>query len=203
MNSIKSYLLSKSSMYKLSQQLLNKGNLYKYYVSNYISSNVKILDIGCGTADILDYLPYEVSYTGIDHNQKYIDFARNRYKNLGKFFKVDVNDNMEDIVLENNFDIVMANGVLHHLDDREANKLLEFAKSKLKNSGVFISFDGCYLSEQNFISRLLLQNDRGEFVRYENEYIDLIKHHFDKISVELKEDLLRVPYTLIFIRATK
>jgi SAM-dependent methyltransferase len=44
-----------------------------------------ILDIGCGPADILKYLP-DVRYIGFDISQSYINAAVRRYKDRGTFF---------------------------------------------------------------------------------------------------------------------
>lgn len=38
-------------------------------------AGMKILDVGCGPANVLSYLP-AVDYTGIDLNEKHIAYAR-------------------------------------------------------------------------------------------------------------------------------
>lgn len=46
----------------------------------------KILDVGCRTADILMYLPKDIVYYGFDLSREYINSAKNKYGNRGKFF---------------------------------------------------------------------------------------------------------------------
>src|SRR6266566_1436524 len=73
----------------------------------------RILDIGCGPGDILDSLP-PVDYYGFDLNDAYIRFARRKYSGRGKFYCLAV----ENSFLPgepHSFDIVIANGILHHL----------------------------------------------------------------------------------------
>jgi len=77
------------------------------YIDKYVKpkDGDKILDIGCGTADILEYLP-NVEYLGFDMNNRYIQFALQKYGNRGKFFCKKVNlDVLDNKVL---FDIIMA-----------------------------------------------------------------------------------------------
>ena len=38
-----------------------------------------ILDVGCGTAQILRYLPEGIEYLGFDQNARYLECARNRF----------------------------------------------------------------------------------------------------------------------------
>src|SRR4051812_8411301 len=45
----------------------------------------RLLDVGCGVGDLLDYLPATVRYYGYDHNENYIDQARRRYGDRGVF----------------------------------------------------------------------------------------------------------------------
>lgn len=44
----------------------------------------RILDIGCGTGDVLHSLPH-VQYVGFDINEKYIATAKRRFKGRGEF----------------------------------------------------------------------------------------------------------------------
>ncbi len=45
---------------------------------------MKMLDVGCGPASILAYLP-PLDYTGIDLNEKHIAYARRLYGDRGRF----------------------------------------------------------------------------------------------------------------------
>ena len=50
---------------------------------------MKVLDVGCGPANILAYLP-PVDYTGVDLNEKHIAYAREAYGDRGRFIVGDV-----------------------------------------------------------------------------------------------------------------
>ena len=152
----------------------------------------RILDIGCGTGDILESLP-RVEYLGFDMNKKYIDFAMKRYGDKGKFFcdKVTKKTVKDGGV----FDIVVASNVLHHLNNEEAIELFELAKFALKGNGALITVDPCYTESQSPIARFLFSNDRGKYVRTLKGYRDIGEQVFNNINAVIRQGLLRIPYT--------
>ena len=70
-------ILSHPLVYSTLQSLMGAHSSRKSFVGNYVKPfpGMRILDIGCGPADILAYLP-QVSYSGFDISQDYIDQAR-------------------------------------------------------------------------------------------------------------------------------
>jgi SAM-dependent methyltransferase len=156
----------------------------------------RVLDLGCGPADILSVLP-ECDYVGVDVEPRYIESARARYGGRGTFRCLSV----EDFVVEapKSFDLVMANGVLHHLDDRQAGTMLGLAAAAMKDDGRTVTLDGCYADGQSIIARTLLRLDRGKFVRERPGYLHLAHPHFAHVQSEIRHDLLSVPYTLLIM----
>jgi len=69
----------------------------------------KVIDIGCGSAEVLRYLP-DVDYIGIDINPDYIAFARRTYGNKGTFLVGDTQFFRGDPRFKD-ADIVMAFGL--------------------------------------------------------------------------------------------
>ena len=63
-----------------------QSEIYNILIKNYLRPSIgdRILDIGCGPADLLSYLP-QVEYIGFDANSKYISDAKRRYGNQGTF----------------------------------------------------------------------------------------------------------------------
>ena len=174
------------------------GRFREIYVQRYVRPQPqdRILDIGCGTGDILKYLP-PVSYLGIDLDKRYIDAARKRFGSLGEF---QCESATETVLREpKSFDIVMANGVLHHLNDDEVVAVLSLARSALKPSGHLTTHDPAFVPGQSRIARLLLNLDRGRFVRSHDRYVELARKVFTDIDAEVCHDLLRLPYTHLFM----
>lgn len=129
-----------------------------------------VLDIGCGPADILEFLP-EVDYWGFDISQKYIQYASERHPHKGHFYCKLLR--MEDLEQLPKFDVVIASGVLHHMDNDTAKTLFQLAHAALRPGARLVTVDPCWSKGQHPIARLLIACDRGQNVRTEKEYDDL------------------------------
>jgi 2-polyprenyl-3-methyl-5-hydroxy-6-metoxy-1,4-benzoquinol methylase len=152
----------------------------------------RILDIGCGPANILEDLP-DVEYLGLDIDNKYIDSAIKRFGTRGKFVCMKVSGGA--IKESSAFDIVLAKGVVHHLDDDEAIELFRLARAAMKPSGRLVTIDGCYVEGRSKLEYYLLSRDRGRYIRTEEGYYHLASKVFPNVKVNVHHDLLRIPYT--------
>ncbi|MGA2243751.1 MAG: class I SAM-dependent methyltransferase [Verrucomicrobiota bacterium] len=187
--------LSLPAAYRLFQSMVARKSAWQTYLAEYVKPppGAKILDVGCGPADILDYLP-AASYTGLDISPDYIRSAAKRFGSKGRFCCADVG--LATVAGEHGtFDLVLATGVVHHLDDQQAAKLFELARLALHSTGRLVTLDGCYVPQQSRIARWLLANDRGKFVRTQEEYLRLASECFSNIESHLRHDRLRIPYT--------
>ena len=93
--------------------------------------------------------------------------------------------------------------MLHHLDDSDALALFELAHTALKEGGRFVTYDGCYIEGQSKIAKFIISQDRGRFVRTKDEYCNLASQIFSNVKQELREDLLRIPYTHLIMECRK
>ena len=196
------YFLKIPFIYTSYQKLVGGYRARKLFVENMVKvrPNQKILDIGCGPGDILDFLP-KVNYQGIDLDNNYIEKAKKKYRNRGTFTCTGI---AEFTLSEpESFDIVIASGVLHHLNDKESIKLFEIAYNALKPNGRLITYDGCYIKNQNLISKMFLKLDRGKFVRTKNEYEKLANSYFSNVKSIIEEEYFRIPYTSIGMECKK
>jgi len=197
-----SRVLGLPACYKLFSRVVGGESVWRQYLSDYVKpvAGEKILDIGCGPADILDYLP-PVDYTGLDISPEYIASARKRFGTKGRFLCDDVGS----ATLERErgtFSLVTATGVLHHLDDERAAKLFGLAHRSLRPGGRLITYDGCFVPEQSKTARWLLTHDRGKFVRTPEAYLRLAAARFPEVQAHLRHDLLRIPYTHLITRCS-
>ena len=194
-------ILSSPIVYDVFQDIMGAKKVRLDLVQKHIQavSGSRILDIGCGTARILDYLP-DVEYYGFDLSQRYIDEAVQRYGKRGNFHCA----MLEKTAVENlaPFDVVVATGLLHHLDDEDAMKLLQLASSALKPGGRLVTNDPCYDSIQNPISRFLVSRDRGQNVRTPDEYSSLAKSVFPNTTTHIRHWAF-IPYTRCTMKCTK
>ena len=156
--------LSNPHLYSGTMRLLGNDRVNRIFVDTYVrpEKGDALLDIGCGPADILNFLP-DVKYYGFDIDAGYIDAARKRYGKRGTFYCTKVST--EALEKNSQFDVILAKGLLHHLDNAEAADMFELAKTHLKTGGRLITFDGCYEPGQNYFAKKFLEMDRGRFIR--------------------------------------
>lgn len=187
-------ILSVARVYDSFQDLSGARRARQRFADEYVRAvrGSRILDIGCGTAAILEHLP-EVEYWGFDLSSAYVETARKRYGGRGTFSYGDVNQvTRPDLPL---FDIVLALGVLHHLDDSGSLNLLRLARAGLAPGGRLVTWDPCYVDGQSTLRRLVIGLDRGRNVRDEAGYRRICEAVFGSIQGHIRHDLLRIPYT--------
>ena len=189
------------------QSTVGATNARRYFVEHFASlpEAAGVLDIGCGPGTLIPFLPRHVArYVGFDPNPQYIEVAKRRFgSDSHSFFEADCST-AGDWLAERGgrFNVILAAGVLHHLDDREVTELLDLAITYCEPDGFFASFDNAILPHENPIAAALIRVDRGEHVRPPFEYEMLLRAKFSSIKSELHRNLMRVPYPLVFFRAT-
>lgn len=194
-------ILSLPVFYSAFQRLMGAHNFRIRFVAEFIRpfTGCKVLDIGCGPADILTYLP-SVDYVGYDISEAYISRARKKFGLGGKFYckKLALSDvdNMPP------FDIVLALGLLHHLNDESAIEILRLATQALKQGGRLITLDPCIEPGQNPIARFLIKLDRGQNVRTRVEYTAILSEVFDSPRIEVRHKS-GIPYTHCLMEYTR
>ena len=189
------------SLYRLFGTVFGRSRQWQIFARDYVSAQPgdRILDIGCGPADVLTELPTDINYVGFDHSEQCIDSARKRHGARGEFFTGNVDLAHIDRLGAASFDIVIAHGLLHHLDDREVTEFFALARAALRPGGRLVTADGCYLARQSRISHLLLAMDRGRHVRTEAEYVALSSPSFATPAAFVRHDTAYVPYTVVYL----
>lgn len=193
-------ILKSPLIYSNYQKLVGGYRARRKFVENYLDLNPdqRLLDFGCGPGDILEFLP-KLEYTGIDIDPNYIKKAQKTYGHRATFICSELSD--VDFLPTEHFDIVIATGVLHHMTDKECNSFIKWAQSILKPNGKLLTLDGCYTPKQNKISKYLLDKDRGQYVRSEEHYINLMSKHFNQVTPQIEESYFHIPYTLLIMSA--
>ena len=192
---MKNYLLNFKLFYRLYQKIIRtKKNEYEFI--RYIfqqSEKVNVLDLCCGDSFVLNFIDKNIQdYIGIDNNENYLKESRAKYENY-KF----INSNIENIsqILElNNQDInfIFLNGAIHHLNDEIIKNLIEILERKYPNAK-FLSIDP--VRDQNkFLNKVMINFDRGKFIRNRDEYKILMKNFSSLIT----DDFFKMSFKLIF-----
>ena len=86
----------------------------------------------------MSYLPPS-DYLGFDLSPKYIELAKRRFP---KAHFVCERVSQFSLAKEQSFDLVLALGIVHHLEDAEALQLFQIAYDALKPGGKLVTIDG-------------------------------------------------------------
>jgi SAM-dependent methyltransferase len=154
-------------------------------------ADMKMLDVGCGPANVLAYLP-QLDYTGIDLNRKHIAYAWQRYPGRGRFIVGNAADNLGQE--ERTFDLINVSALLHHLGDDDAVSLFTSLKRLLKANGRIVTIDNVWLPRQRAAVRLFNALDSGTNIRTPEGYLELLQGLDFDIQTRIFHDLLRIPY---------
>jgi len=125
----------------------------------------RIIDIGCGPGRLsVSAIERGFSYVGIDNNKKYIDYCKKVFSHSNiKFILGDASTCFPS----SPSDIVIMNGIMHHLKDQQIFQIIEMCKQ----SRAFIVSDHLHnVGKDQAIVRLLQRLDRGKYIRKYQTY---------------------------------
>ena len=195
-------LLSFSFVHATFQWLVGANRFQKRFVDQFVQARPgqRLLDVGCGTGSLKRFLP-DVDYVGYDQSPAYIQMARKQYEDGAEFHVGEVAE-MDPANFEA-FDIVIAVGLLHHLDDDDVHRFCDVAWDALANNGRLVTIDPTFVPKQSRFAKWLIKRDRGMNVRRPEEQQPLVQARFANVTFEVRTDLLRIPYTHLILTATK
>ena len=188
-------LINNPLIYKIIQGVMSGTSFRNSIIKkNITKSNLKILDIGCGPAQIIEHLP-QCDYYGYDIDQRSIQYAKKKYyqKNFHFYCK---KFNKTELKRLPKFDFIIFFGILHHLSNKEVYEILKLCKKIMKKNSKLLTEDPIFLENQNPIAKFLIKKDRGLNVRIKREYLALLKNHFKKIKNKVTHQYF-IPYTWI------
>ena len=111
-------LMESRALYSVWQAPFVRDKIQPVLAHNDLSRIKRVLDVGCGPGTNARWFLH-CDYTGVDLNPAYIDYARRRYQR--NFVVADVT---AGAFASEQFDFVLANSLLHHIDDENARILL-------------------------------------------------------------------------------
>jgi SAM-dependent methyltransferase len=161
----------------------------------------RIVDVGCGTGELFEYLPDGITYYGFDLDPGYIKTAQAKYGGRARFTCADITTLPADAIPP--CDLAIAFGLLHHLDDAGGRALLAHLYQRLSPGGRLVTIDGVWAEGQSAIARALIARDRGQNIRDSDGYLALVPEEFASRTLVVRHDLLRIPYSLAIMECTK
>ena len=91
-------------------------------------------------------------------------------------------------------------GIIHHMDDAEAEALFGLLAKCLAPNGRVVTLDPCFTSTQSRIARWVAEIDRGAFVRDEQAYRRLGGNQFAAVEARVVNNVCRLPSTELIMR---
>ena len=192
---MKNLILKFKFFYRLYQKIIRKKksdyNFIQYIFNQ--TGKVNVLDLCCGDSYVLNYINNNVeNYTGIDNNENYLKNSKLKYPKF-KF----INSNIENIneitdIDLKNIDFIFLNGAIHHLSDDIVENLLNFLNKKYPNAK-YLTIDPI-IDNNEFLNRVMINFDRGDFIRDISKYKILMKK-FDSL---ITDDFFVMSFKLIF-----
>jgi cyclopropane fatty-acyl-phospholipid synthase-like methyltransferase len=193
-------IINISYVYDFIQFLAGSSLAYKHIIK-IMDNPGSILDIGCGTSEILKYIPEQIVYLGYDFNEGYITTAKNRYsdrkKTEFKTLKADV-----EVNFQKKFDCILVLGLLHHLTDDEVESVFETAQKHMDRNSVLITIDPIVHEKTSLAARYLISKDRGKAIRSTEQIFELATLRFSKIEFDLRNDLNNFPWSHVIMKAS-
>jgi len=154
-----------------------------------------ILDVGCGLGKDSIYFKNSKKYIGIDTSQFYINSAKLNYSKYGQFYCLPI-EKIEQLSIKH-IDIIILNGVFHHLSDSVICEFLIKIKSKMSKKSTIFSIDP-FLTNRKTLTNLVVSLDRGNFVRSKKGLIDIISNHMFIASQQMIKQIAP-PYQRILL----
>lgn len=172
-------IISAPWVYNLVQFLAGAKMYRNIMCRDYIKpfDRCRILDLGCGTGEYVNHIRQytkNFEYYGLDGEGVYIEYGKQLFKdepNIHFYHQLLTEETVKQF---NNFDIVIATGVMHHLDDPIVVAMLQSSKTALKQGGRLITYDPGKYEKMSFFERFFVKYDRGRSIRYVEEYAALI-----------------------------
>ncbi|MBD3161642.1 MAG: methyltransferase domain-containing protein [Candidatus Eisenbacteria bacterium] len=138
------------------------------------------LDLGCGTGEFAPLFRAE-GYVGIDISLPYLRFAKRRMPRYGFALA----QGQELPLADGSVGQVLINGVLHHLGEELARRLVGEARRVLRSGGRLLLIEDIEPERPPLTTRLIHAMDAGEHIRARQDYPDLLE---GDLEIEREEE---------------
>ena len=83
-------------------------------------------------------------------------------------------------------------GLLHHINNLTASQFLADAFSLIQPNGILVTFDGCIHGSQSRLRRNIVLADRGQYIRSQNDYMNLATNAGFTVDSWLEEKIYSI-----------
>tara|TARA_A100001015_G_scaffold309849_1_gene410060 strand:+ start:4237 stop:4851 length:615 start_codon:yes stop_codon:yes gene_type:complete len=146
------------------------------------NSNGIILDVGCGPGNQSLHFKNSKEYIGLDISDAYINKAKQLHRGFGQFHVMSATE--IDKLTRLDFDLIILNGVFHHLSDDEVSEFLKKVSFKMSKNGVVVTSDAIFIKGR-YIANFIMSHDRGLHVRTPSELIAIVEKYLKIIEYDI------------------
>lgn len=174
-------ILKIPQFYKFYINLIGGKKFFKNYVEKYVSpkENQTILELGCGSGNILYYLPKTIDYTGLDLNSKCIKYCKKKFPSFEFLIK-----DVSDFNLNKTFDIIFSEGIMACLSDEQIEKMLKnICKHSKKDTKIILS-DMNFCKENTKLQNFFLKQERGKYLRSTKDFIKIYSKFNNEFEIK-------------------
>lgn len=156
----------------------NKQKLYR----SLFTLTGKLMDFGCADGNTFTAFK-DFDYYGVDIDTKFIDYARNKYKDYENAHWVAA-DILNNPFEANTFDYILFAGTGHHIPDDKIHPILNSLINMTRKKGKLYIIDIVSKPESDtWWKKLLIRFDQGQFTRTQAKYQDMLYHFQDRITL--------------------
>ena len=141
-----------------------------------LNKNTKILDIGCGRANIISFLQKKYKFK---NKAIGIDIVRN--KGIKKNIQFIKSDAIPYLKKKQNYDLILIKQSVHFFSIKQLNSLLNLAKKKLKPKGQLLIFS-LKVKNNKIPCFKLMRKKLNESLEKDKIFFKIIKKNLKKIS---------------------
>ncbi len=164
---------------------------YKYFKLNYLKympldKNCKILDLGCGMGQFLDFCIKQgyKNCEGVDISRENVNYLKKMFGSKVSVFEASAVDYLEN--KHDDYDAIVFNDVIEHLSKKEIFETLDIIKRALKPGGV------CFIKTPNMAN---------PYVSTVGRYID-ITHEVGFTEISMRQVLRAIGFVRIEVIGT-
>ena len=141
-----------------------------------LNKNTKILDIGCGRANIISFLQKKYKFK---NKAIGIDIVRN--KGIKKNIQFIKSDAISYLKKKQNYDLILIKQSVHFFSIKQLNSLLNLTKKKLKPKGQLLIFS-LKVKNNKIPCFKLMRKKLNESLEKDKIFFKIIKKNLKKIS---------------------
>jgi trans-aconitate methyltransferase len=171
-------ILEHTLAYRVWQAPFAERKLLPFLAHNDVRRARRVLDVGCGPGTNTHHFA-GADYLGIDFNPSYVESARRRHGR--EFIVADIT--RFQVAPDQRFDLILANSLLHHIDDASTHHILAHLATLLTEDGHVHILD-LVLPTRPSVSRLLARADRGDYPRPLEQWRAIFTAAFEPVVFE-------------------